>query len=276
MKKNYLTSILFAFLLIGACSTLSAQIISNGTYKIFNSVNSEVVSINTLPSGDPNNPADLAIGRAKMATPDSNDDLQLWSFSHQGNDVYKITNVGDNSLLGIKDGWCGDFGDVQVGFDSTSAYTLIKITAADVTDTYVFQIAFDSACNFGSSNTPVKAFDIDGGTNAKLQTFPTNTGNANQQFQILDPAALSEDTLNNLNNIEVTYQKNERSVSIKSLENIIISKMQVFNLTGQLVYSTNDFASSEIEIDFTSVTNGLYIIAIESNTFKTVKKVLIH
>jgi hypothetical protein len=277
MKNNYTTSILLLLLAFAFSNLTNGQIITDGTYKILNVVNTEVMSINTLPVGDPNNPDGLIIGRAQMAAPDSVDDMQLWSFTHQGNDVYKILNVGDNSILGIKDGWCGDFGDVQTGFDATSPYTLFKVTAAVDPNSYVFEIAFDADCNFGSSNTPIKSFDIDGGnSNGKIQTFPIDTANANQQFQIIDPSSLSIDNIDRSSNIYMVYHKIDRSVSVKNSENNSITNVRVFDMSGKLMVSHRDVLANEIKIEFNSFNNGLYFISIENKSTQLVEKVLIH
>jgi hypothetical protein len=277
MKNSYTTSILLLLLAFAFSNLTNGQIITDGTYKILNVVNTEVMSINTLPVGDPNNPDGLIIGRAQMAAPDSVDDMQLWSFTHQGNDVYKILNVGDNSILGIKDGWCGDFGDVQAGFDATSPYTLFKVTAAVDPNSYVFEIAFDADCNFGSSNTPIKSFDIDGGnSNGKIQTFPIDISNANQQFQIIDPSSLSLDNIDRSSNIYMVYHKIDRSVSVKNSENNSITNVRVFDMSGKLMVSHRDVLANEIKIEFNSFNNGLYFISIENKSTQLVEKVLIH
>jgi hypothetical protein len=277
MKNNYPSSI-FLLLLVLAISNLSnGQIIADGTYKILNTVNSQVVSINTLAVGDPNNPDDLIVGRAQMAAPDSADNVQLWAFAHQGNDVYKITNVGDNTILGIKDGWCGDFGDVQVGFDATSPYTLFKVTASAEPNSYVFEIAFDSACNFGSTNTPIKSFDIDGGnSNGKLQTFPVDTANPNQQFQIVDPVSLSLENIDRLNVVDFTYNKANRNLNITNVQNTNFSSVRVFDMNGRLITTVEESLTSSANLDFNSFTNGIYFVAVEIEGSKTVEKILVH
>lgn len=277
MKKNYTSPLILLLMIFAMSNLLNAQIITDGTYKILNTVNSQVVSINSLPVGDPNNPDDLIIGRAQMATPDSSDNAQLWSFVHQGNDVYKITNVGDNTILGIKDGWCGDFGDVQVGFDANSAFTLFRIVASNEPNSYVFQIAFDNDCNFGSMNSPIKAFDIDGGnSNGKLQTFPVDTANLNQQFQIVDPAALSLENINGLETVSINYHRADRSVMITNTANIDLSNIQVFDMNGRAIKMIKENLNNEVQIRFNDLTNGLYFVALENKGSRMVEKVLIH
>lgn len=277
MKKYYVTSLLMVLSFLGTIQSLNAQIIADGTYKILNTVNSQVVSINTLPVSDPNNPDGLIIGRAQMATPDSADNLQLWSFVHQGNDVYKITNVGDNTILGVKDGWCGDFGDVQVGFDANSDFTLFRVTAAVDPNSYVFEIAFDAACNFGSMNTPIKAFDIDGGNSGgKIQTFPVDGANPNQQFQIVDPASLSISNLDQVNIIDFSYNKANREVTISTLENTTISDLRVFDMSGKLIKSDSSIMSNTATVNCTTFTNGIYFINVQSQGKTTVEKIVIH
>jgi hypothetical protein len=213
-----------------------------------------------------------------MAAPDANDDMQLWSFSHQGADVYKIQNVGDNSTLGIKDGWCGQFGDVQAGFDASSPYVLFKVTAADAAGTYVFEIAFNSACNFGSSNVPIKTFDIDGGNSgAKIQTFDMSTSNPNQQFEILEPSVLSISNTNDLSALDVFYTK-KNGLVINSVNDAVQSfGVEVFDITGKSMQKQQfENLNESVFLKLDTLHSGLYIarISTENNQDRIVKFVV--
>lgn len=276
MKKNYITLLLVLIIIFAFSNIVSAQIITDGTYKILNTVNSEVMSINTIPPGNPGNTDNLIIGRARMAAQDGNDDLQLWTFTHQGNDVYTIQNVGDNSYLGIKDGWCGVFGDVQVGFTDTSDYIFFKVAATGTPDKYVFEIAFDAACNFGSTNVPVKAFDIDGGNSgAKIQTFDVDGTNPNQQFEIVTPASLSVNDVAK-NDFKIIYDQNNRSAVLNSTNNTNSrTKIQVFDISGRLIHTSEKEASQQLQIDFGGLHDGLYFIQIGTQNQRQIKKVLV-
>lgn len=276
MKKNYIQTVLVVAIMFAFNTSAFAQIITDGTYKIVNTVNTEVMSINTIAPGNPGNPDNLAIGRAKMAVHDTNDDLQLWTFTHQGSDIYKIQNVGDATILGIKDGWCGTFGDVQVGFADASDWILFKISAGSVANTYVFEIAFDANCNFGSTNSPVKAFDIDGGNaGGKIQTFDVDTANPNQQFQIVTAASLSVADVA-ANSLKIIYDQNQRTVAVNS-DNSSNTKtqIQVFDMNGRMVRSFEKNTTENFQIDFNGAVNGLYFIQIENQNIRQVKKVLI-
>lgn len=169
--KKYL---LFIFVQIGFFASLNAQIIPDGTYQIYSDVHQEVMVSATSGEFD-----------VSMTTPNFSDDNQLWIFTHQGGNVYKIANVATGSFIGIKDGWCGRFGDVQSRYAISDANVEFLISAGNNAGSYVIQIAF-TACNFGSSNDPVKAFDIqDGNSGAQIQTFDVDLGGANQQFRLI-------------------------------------------------------------------------------------------
>ncbi len=268
---------LFVLVIIFAFTTMaSAQIITDGTYKIVNNVNSEVMGINTLPPGDPGNPDNLAVGRAQMAVHNSSDDSQLWTFTHQGSDIYTIENVGDASFLGIKDGWCGAFGDVQVGFANTSDWIFFKISATGTPDNYVFEIAFDANCNFGSTNVPIKAFDVDGGNSGgKLQTFDVNTMNPNQQFEIVTAASLSVSEVAK-NNINVIYNQQLRNVVLhQTTFTNAQTKIEIFDISGRSVRTLEKASSQTVQIDFNGLTNGLYFIQVENQNKRQIKKVIV-
>lgn len=282
MKTNYLKKTLLLFLAITANTALFGQIIADGTYKILNSVHSEVITLNTQPQP---NPQDVIVNRAIMAAPDENDDNQLWTFTHQGNDIYKIENNGNSNFLGVKDGWCGNFGDVQATFDTNSLFILFKVSAGVLPDSYVFEIAYDADCTFGSSNNPIKLLDIDNGNSeAKINTFrdentvPTPDPNANQQFQIVQPSSLSLDEPGySLNDINLNYSQSNRSLTLSNNQNASISKIQVFDITGKSIKTLEGSGSfSNIIIDFQSQINGLYFVRLESAGKQLVKKVMVY
>ena len=276
MKKNYFKTALFLALFISSIS-VNAQIIADGTYNIYNTNLSEVISVNRIVEGDPGNPQNVIIGRARMQVYNVSNNDQEWTFSHQGGDIYKISNVGDNSILGVKDGWCGDFGDVQVGFDNSSPYTLFKVIAGTSANSYVFQIAFDSDCNFGSTNVPVKAFDIDGGNSgSKINTFPTDTGNANQEFQILALGTLSTSDSFLSDALSIYYNRNEGLVIASKQANINNLEVNVYDLTGHTV-TYKKIISGKDTVKLNNVSSGVYFARIndaDNNTM--IKKFIVH
>ena len=167
-----LSCLLFVILLI--TNNLKAQIIPDGVYQIYSDVHQEAMVTSLSGEFD-----------VSMTTPNFLDNNQLWNFSHQGGNVYKISNVATGSFIGIKDGWCGIFGDVQARYASTDANIEFLISKGNNTGSYVIQIAF-TTCNFGSVNVPVKAFDVqDGNSGAQIQTFDVDFGGANQQFRLI-------------------------------------------------------------------------------------------
>lgn len=275
MKKNYnLKGICFLAALCFSAFSI-AQILADGTYKILNTVNNEVMTVNTVP---PVNMGDIIVGRAKMAPVDSNDNLQLWSFVHQGNDIYRVSNVGDNTSLGIKDGWCGTFGDVQVGFSNTDPFALFKLTPAGTTaGTFTIEIGFDANCNFGSMNTPIKAFDVDGGNaGAKIQTFDRNAANPNQQFMIVDPVTLSNASLQAVNAFKVFFNRAERTVNLAATSDDIITKIEILDLNGRVVDTAVNIQPENVRLNANTIGNGLYFVRITEDLRTTVQKVIIY
>lgn len=243
-----------------------AQIIADGTYKIFSSVHSEVITTDlTAPY------------EAFMATPNATDNFQLWTFTHQGGDIYKIENEGSSTILGINDGWCGQFGDVRAGFTNTDLNVEFKVSAADVSGTYVFEIAF-TTCNFGSTNVPIKAFDIqDGSSGAQIQTFDVDTANPNQQFQIVEPNSLSlEDINSNLRGVKLSYNKANRSLSLNLGTSLTISKIDVFDISGRVITTNENVVSERILLDFNTHTNGIYFVRIANDGKPLIKKFLVY
>lgn len=276
MYKNYTTKLLLTLSIAFLGFGVNAQIIPNGTYKIFNPNLSEVISVNTIPENQPGNPQNVIIGRARMEAPSSTNNLQEWTFTHQGNDIYKITNVGNNTILGVKDGWCGDFGDVQVGFNDSDTSTLFKIVNGVAANTFVFQIAFDAFCNFGSSNNPIKVFDIDGGASgSKINTFTGASANVNQEFQIQALGLLSTDDSFLSNALSIYYKQNEGLVVNSKQTNIKNLKVNIYDLSGRIVTSKKIFGKDTITLN--NVANGVYFARIndaDNNTL--VKKFIVY
>jgi|GEM_PF-6213587 len=179
MKKSTFLNLLMTAMLFGVYTSGFSQVIEDGTYAIFSSVKNEAVTAPNQPDFD-----------AFMAAPDDNDVIQQWVFTHQGDDIYQIQNLGTGNYLGMKDNWCGQFGDVQAKFASTDTNINFKLIPGQLPGSYLFTIAFTD-CGFGSTNSPVRAFDIEGGASGgQLQTFDNDPTNANQQFFIIDPSKL--------------------------------------------------------------------------------------
>ncbi|RLJ67375.1 putative secreted protein (Por secretion system target) [Lacinutrix venerupis] len=264
MKKKYFKKTIFLTLaLLISCVSFS-QIIADGSYKIFNSVNTEVM---TTETGDDY--------EAFMASPNDTDNYQLWTFTHQGNDIYKIVNNGSGNTLGINDSWCGNFGDVKANFNSSDLNVEFKISQSAVANNYTIEIAF-TTCNFGSVNNPIKAFDIqDGSSGGQIQTYEVNPSNPNQQFQILEPSALSINDFNHQTGVTSSYNKNNRMLTL-NVANNNISNITVFNLNGKLVNTYNFINKNKASLDFKLSANSLYFIKINLNDKQIVKKVLIH
>jgi Secretion system C-terminal sorting domain len=260
MKKNYTIIKLLLLLFLISSHNVMAQIIANGTYKIYSSVHSE-----TMKSAAAS-PYDVS-----MTTPNPTDNYQLWTFTHQGSDIYKITNLGSGLSLGIKDGWCGVFGDVQAGFQDTAANVEFKISNSATTNKYVIQIAF-TTCNFGSSNTPVKAFDIqDGAVGAQIQTYDVDTSNPNQQFEIIPSGSLSTNSFEakifsvSPNPTTSLWKIATSATNIKSIK--------LYNSMGKEMQTINT-NQSETTIDATPFTSGIYFAKITTdNTTQTIRVV---
>lgn len=278
MYKNYTTKLLLTLSIAFLGFSVNAQIIPNGTYNIFNPNLSEVISVNTIPENQPGNPQNVIIGRARMEAPSSTNSLQEWTFMHQGNDIYKITNVGNNTILGVKDGWCGDFGDVQVGFNDSDTSTLFKIVNGVAANTFVFQIGFDASCNFGSSNNPIKVFDIDGGTSgSKINTFTGASANANQEFQILALGVLSIDDSFLSNALSIYYQANAGLVINSKQTNIDKLSVTIYDISGREIKSTSIINNTEATIKLNTLSKGIYLAHIsDAFNHKLVKKFIVN
>jgi hypothetical protein len=265
MKKNYF--LLSLTLLVSALFSVSssAQIIANGTYKIFSSVHNEVMTVATTSPYD-----------ANMAVPNASDNYQLWTFTHQGGDVYKIVNVGNTRNLGLKDNWCGNFGDVTANFTSTDTNTLLKIAATPTAGKYTIEIAF-TACNFGSVNAPVKAFDIqDGNAGAQIQTYEVNSTNANQQFSIVTPESLGTNSFSE-EKFKV-FVDNDKFLNINSADSSNEIKIAIYDINGKLVSNfANSVSNNSVKMNLSHLSKGIYMVQLSgTDASKSTHKIIIY
>lgn len=266
MKKKY-HILSLSFLLCCVSASSFAQIIANGTYKILSSVHNEVMTCATTAPHD-----------ANMAQPNATNNYQLWTFTHQGNDTYKIMNVGNAKYLGINDGWCGNFGDAKANFTTNDANILLKVAATSTVGKYTFEIAF-TTCNFGSVNAPIKAFDVqDGNAGAQIQTYEINNTNANQQFSIVDPATLANDTFLKSNSFAVTVDAEQNLHILSSSAMSDPLTVTVFEINGKKVHHStrNNATNNETVIGLLGLSKGIYLVQITgSEGNKTVKKIIL-
>lgn len=267
MKQFYTYFYRIVLLLLFLVSTVktTAQIIPDGDYVIFNSTISESITTDTT-----------APFEAFMAPLDVEDPFQIWSFTHQSDDIYIINNTGSNTTLGINDGWCGVFGDVRAGFAETDANVEFRVSPAATDNRFVLEIAF-TECNFGSVNDPIKAFDIEGGApGAQVQTFDVDTTNPNQQFQITDVTTLSVNQINPTSSLRLFYNQNQRVVALENT--MTVENIRIYNLNGQIISSQRIAPSSTttVEVPFNDKANGLYLMQIEGSNQTITKKVLIY
>ena len=267
MKKNYtsIQKIIMALFFIVAIKTRAQLIITDGNYQIFSNVHSEVITAST--SGDLD---------AFMTTNNSSDDNQIWTLTHQANNIYKIVNVGSGKNLGIKDGWCGQFGDAQARFENTDQNVELLISETPTANKYVIQIGF-TTCNFGSENDPIRAFDIqDGASGAQIQTFDVNPENPNQQFEFVAPGSLS--TKENLLENQISIFFNEKSGGIVVNNNGVSSdvNISIYSILGQKVKAIQSTLEKRKVIATNDLKAGIYIVKLERNGAIASKKILIN
>lgn len=240
------------FILTNALCFLSivsyAQIIEDGTYVIFSSVNEEVVT------------ADADDIEARMAVPVLTDLNQQWVFTSQGNDIYRIQNVETGSFMGVNDNWCGRFGDVRAGFASTDTNLDFRLIPGDTSGTFLLTIAF-TQCNFGSVNDPVRAWDIaDGAVGGQIQTFDNDPSNLNQQFQIVAPSTLN--LASNQADIATIYYNQNSGLNIRWKENMVNPSLNIYDLQGKLVVNFDlpeNTGASDTSINLGFLSRNIYL-----------------
>ncbi|MBI3521409.1 MAG: T9SS type A sorting domain-containing protein [Bacteroidetes bacterium] len=78
--------------------------------------------------------------------------------------------------------------------------------------------------------------------------------------------------LNELNTLPVIFYSVSNSIYIQNDKNIENVKIEVFNLSGELIYS-NQLSSNKIDLN---VSNGLYIVKLSKDNQYSIKKIIIN
>lgn len=269
MKKKYpfrkMQLAISCFFFIGISY---AQIIPDGVYLIRNNNLDQVLTL------DQTNEADVRISEVDAT---GNNLFQQWQFTHTGNDIYNIENLGSNALLGVADRWCGQFGNVRALSGQDDGFDL-RIVPANATDTFLIEIAYDNECNFDSMNDPIKAFDVqDGNRDAEIQTFDKNPDNVNQQFQIItvDPTLSINNNFVTKNTSKVFYNATT-GLQIQNNQNQNID-IYIFDTTGSKVYSyPNMEANNIMTVNLESLSPGMYFVQTATNSNKnSVTKIIV-
>lgn len=223
---------------------VDSPIIPNGTYQIFSEVNNEALAspVNVFQDDSSNS----QINNLFATTSNPNDDYQLFQFIHQGNDVYKIKNSGTNKYVGLKDDWCGDFGEVIARFNESDAQAEIKVSLDTTTGEYLFQNNDTNACSY---------FDLSGGgSGAKIRTF--NATGANQRFRLLAVSRNFDDgiyrILSEVNNefLQSPTDVNQDDSSDATINNLFVSALN-FN---------NDYQKFELTYQYTTQSGEVFRI----------------
>ncbi len=280
MKTNYFKKAIATASIFTLSLGVFGQIIPDGTYVIINNT-SETNRVMTL---DQSSPFDARVSEADV---EGDDLFQQWSLAHQGDNIYRITNLGTNTLLGVNDSWCDNFGNVTSDQNNGSLGVDFEIIQGDTENTFLIQIGFLSTCNQFSDPNTRTSFDVNRDNNPgnsnfeQIQTFSTGTGNTNQQFFITPPApaaVLSVDEVSLLDFVDV-YFSNELGLTIRASDNKKQNlSLEIYDTSGSTVYSKKlgNIDGNELNLNLDSFQPGVYFAKIqnEQNQSKVTKIVV--
>ncbi len=151
-----------------------SPVVSDRTYRIFtdatNSFIESPVNVNQDDSGD------ATVNNLFAAALDEANNFQQFQFTYQytnpNGDIYSIRNLGTNQYIGLKDNFCGDFGEVIARFAENDAEAQIVISKDENSGKILFQKSDSGSCSY---------FDLTG--SGKIRTF--NDTGFNQQFRAI-------------------------------------------------------------------------------------------
>lgn len=225
------------------------QIVEDGNYMIYFVKTDEAI---VAPSLD-----------AFLAPEDIDDNNQYWTLKHIENNNYTFKNLSTGKFLGIKDNWCGQFGDLQADFVETDDNILFKIIEGQNANMFSFQLAFEN-CGFLSENNPVRGWDVEGGSSGgQIQTFDSDNGNDNQQFELRSRALLTSVKANELREDFVLFPSpatDKINVNIPQFVTGAVNAV-ITDLNGRVVVNNRlNKLSTSSEINISNLRDGMYLI----------------
>lgn len=160
-----------------------SPVVESGTYRIFADANNQFlespVNVNEDDSGD------ATVNNLFTSTLNESNDYQEFEFTYrytnQNGDIYTIQNLGTNQYVGLKDNFCGDFGEVIARFDENDNEAQIVVSSDENSGRILFQKDDAASCSY---------FDLTGA--GKIRTF--NDTGFNQQFRAISTASYIYDT----------------------------------------------------------------------------------
>jgi hypothetical protein len=148
--------------------------VTNGIYRLFTEANNQFVASPTDVMQDDS--GDATINNLFTTTFDTSNDYQefefTYKFTNQNGDIYTIRNLGTNQYVGLKDNFCGNFGEVIARFGENDNEAQIVVSKDEGSGRVLFQKDDASSCSY---------FDLSG--TGKIRTF-SDTG-FNQQFRVI-------------------------------------------------------------------------------------------
>ncbi|MCH8535064.1 MAG: T9SS type A sorting domain-containing protein [Flavobacteriaceae bacterium] len=226
----------------------TSPIVNEGIYQIYSEVNDEAIvspeDVNQDDSIDPQ------INNLFTETIDFSNDFQRFEFSYQytnnKGDVYKIKNLGTNLFVGLKDNFCGDFGEVIARFNESDETSEV-VVSLNSSGYYLFQKnSPDQSCSY---------FDLSGGASgAKIRTF--NATGDNQQFRLLSESRSFDSGIYRV----FSEVNNQFLESPTEVDQDASEDGQINNLFASDLNYSNDFQQFEFLYQFSNQNGDVYTI----------------
>ncbi|WP_111682408.1 T9SS type A sorting domain-containing protein [Winogradskyella tangerina] len=152
--------------------------------------------------------------------------------------------------------------------------------ALQASGSYNYTIELTDMENMGNQNLELRdnltntVFDLRSG---EAYEFSSESGYFPNRFQITFKTTTLSQSDYEIENLDIRYVNNSNTISISNPTNIDVKGVEVFNISGQRVYTnTTLLNNSSISYNVNNLVSGVYIIRLvtESNTSLT-KKVLV-
>jgi hypothetical protein len=147
-------------------------------------------------------------------------------------------------------------GTIQIVFDELENFD-------EVIDLYIYDALLDTYTNFNDTNYQI-SLEAGDYVDRFFLTFMDN-----QSLSVVDPE---------INDVIVAYLMGPNEIYIKTPSSINVKQIYLINLTGQTVgswNSTNQPLSNEIRIPVQNISEGAYVLKVETNYQTYNKKVIV-
>ncbi|TXD46352.1 T9SS type A sorting domain-containing protein [Polaribacter sp. IC073] len=179
-------------------------------------------------------------------------------------------STGDLSAEQFQIGWTTEVNIDELRITKGTALSAIDIAESSTPEN------FDAYFNFNDNERPSGAAASNSAT-ANIGSDTTVLGQINNfatTYEVEDNATLSSKSFDTVNSLEMYPNPVSKEVNIKLITNTS-GQVSVYSVTGSLLLHRNIINKSEIRLNTSTLTKGVYVIVFESESIRKVSKLIV-